>query len=42
VELWEWEERAELEKIMVDYIRWLFGLDFCTPRYIISREVGRN
>jgi len=40
VELWGWEERVELEKIMMDYIRWLFGLDFCTPRYIISREIG--
>jgi len=21
----------ELEKIMLDYIRWIFNLDFCTP-----------
>lgn len=24
---------------MLDYIRWLFNLDFCTPRYIIMREL---
>jgi len=40
VEIWGWEERADLEKIMVDYVRWLFRIDFCTPRYIIYRELG--
>jgi len=40
VELWGWEERAELEKIMLDYIRWIFRLDFSTPRYIMNRELG--
>jgi len=40
VELWRWEERTELEKIMMDYIRWIFRLDFCTPRYIMNREIG--
>jgi len=25
---------------MFDYIRWVFRLDFCTPRYIMSRELG--
>jgi len=40
VELWGWEEREELENKMLDYIRWLFRLDFCTPTYIIRRELG--
>jgi len=40
VEIWGWEEKVELERIMNDYIRWLFGLEFCTPRYLISRELG--
>jgi len=40
VELWGWEERVELERIMIDYIRWIFRLDFCTPRYIMNRELG--
>jgi len=39
-ELWGWEERAELERIMIDYIRWIFRLDFCTPRYIMNRELS--
>lgn len=28
-------EKGELEKIMLDYVKWIFNLDFCTPRYII-------
>lgn len=38
--LWEWEERKELEKIMMDYVRWIFKLDFYIPRYLITREPG--
>lgn len=30
VEIWGWEEKKELEKIWVDYLRWMFKLDFCT------------
>lgn len=40
VKIWRWEERRELEKIMLDYVRWVFRLDFCTPKYIILRELG--
>jgi len=35
VELWGGEEKGELEKIMLDYVRWIFKLDFCTLRYAI-------
>jgi len=40
VEIWGWEEKPDLEKIMYDYVRWMFGIEFCTPRYLISRELG--
>lgn len=40
VELWGWEEKKNLEKVMMDYIRWCFRLDFCTPRYLITRDLG--
>lgn len=33
-------KKKELERIMMDYVRWLFRLDFCTPQYIIQRELG--
>lgn len=39
VTLWRWETKEELEKVMLDYVRWVFRLDFCTPRYIITREL---
>jgi len=39
VEIWGWKEIEELEKIMLGYVRWIFGLEFCTPRYIITREL---
>lgn len=27
---------------MLNYVRWIFRLDFCTPRYLIHRELGLN
>jgi len=41
-EIWEWIEREELEKIMPDDVKWMFRLNFCTPRYVITREFGRD
>lgn len=38
-EIWGWVERDNLEKVMLDYVRWIFNLDFCTPRYLIVREL---
>jgi len=40
VEIWGWEKKTDLEEIMYDYVRWIFGLEFCTPRYLISRKLG--
>lgn len=40
VEIWGWEEKRELEKIMLDYIRRVFRLNFCTPRYLMTRELA--
>lgn len=40
VEIWGWKERKELEKVMLDYVRWIFNLEFCTPRYLIYKELG--
>jgi len=39
MEIWGWEEMKGLEKIMLDHIRWIFNLDFCTPRYLIMRKL---
>lgn len=40
VEIWKYQEMKELEKIKIDYYRWVLGLDFCTPRYIVYKETG--
>lgn len=39
VKLWGWEKKEVLEKMMIDYVRQMFKLDFYTPRYIIIREL---
>lgn len=36
VEIWEWEEKETLEKVMIDYVKWMFRLDFCMPKYVIT------
>jgi len=38
VEIWGWKEKEELEKVMIDYIRWMFSLD-CTLRYLIMKKL---
>lgn len=32
--------KKELEKIMIDYMRWMYRLDFCMPRYAILKKIG--
>lgn len=29
-----------MDYIRIDYIRWVFRVDFCTPSYIIRSELG--
>lgn len=38
VEIWGWSEKKELEKIKINYIRWILKLDIWTPKYIIYKE----
>lgn len=40
IELWGWEERKELEKVMIDYFRQVLRIDFCTLRYLVKKELG--
>lgn len=42
VKIWEWEEQKNLEKIILNYVRWISRLDFCIHRYIIIRKLGLN
>lgn len=40
IEIWSWKEKTKLEKIMLDYVRWIFKRGFCIFRYMITRELG--
>lgn len=40
IEIQGWEEKKELEKITLDNARWIFRLKFCTPKYMIRRELS--
>ena len=38
VEIWGWKERKKLEDLQTRYIRWILGLERCTPRYVVRME----
>lgn len=42
VEIWGWKEREGLEKIQENHFRWILGLDYCTPRYLVRKELNVN
>jgi len=27
---------------MLNYVRWIFNIEFCTPRYVIMRELAMD
>lgn len=37
-EIWGWREQREVEALQKRYIRWILGLDRCTPGYIVREE----
>ncbi len=39
-EVWGWEKWEVLEKIRAKYIRWVLGLTWNTPKYIVLEEGG--
>ncbi|XP_024868138.1 golgin subfamily A member 6-like protein 6 [Temnothorax curvispinosus] len=41
-EVWGWKERVEVESIHERYIRWIFGLNWRTPGYMVRDEVERE
>lgn len=42
VEIWGYKERKDIEKLQVKYIKWILGLDKCTPDYIVLEETKRD
>ncbi|XP_046145525.1 uncharacterized protein LOC123988820 [Osmia bicornis bicornis] len=41
-EIWGWSESERLEKLHTKYIKWLLGLDFNTPTYIVMDETKED
>jgi len=34
VEIWEWKEKESLEKVMLDYIKWMFRVKKNSSKHI--------
>lgn len=41
-EIWGWKEREEVEIVQERYLRWMMGLDWKTPGYIVREEIKRD
>ncbi len=42
VEVWGWREEAELQKLLTKYWRWMLGVRWNTPTYLIQEEVKED
>jgi len=42
VEIWGYKEWKEREAIQEKYLRWVLGLEWNTPGYIVREELKRN
>ncbi|EZA51890.1 hypothetical protein X777_09583 [Ooceraea biroi] len=42
VEVWRWGERRKVEAMQERYIKWILGVDWVTPGYMVKKEVKRE
>ena len=42
VEIWGWREREKIEHLQEKYIRWIMGVDWNTPGYLVREEWQRG
>lgn len=42
VEIWGWKERDSIERLEERYLRWVLGLDWSTPGYMVREEIQRD
>ncbi|KAL6421353.1 hypothetical protein ACFW04_014690 [Cataglyphis niger] len=42
VEIWGWGERKELERLQERYLRWVLGMEWGTPGYMVREELQRK
>lgn len=40
-EVWGWAERKKVERMQERYLRWILGVDRCTPGYMVREETQR-
>jgi len=41
-EIWGWKEYKTIERCQDKYIKWMLGLDWNTPSYIVRKETKRQ
>ncbi|KMQ81435.1 hypothetical protein RF55_26332, partial [Lasius niger] len=41
-EIWGWKEREKVERVEEKFLRWILGVDWRTPGYMIREEMQRN
>ena len=41
-EVWGWKGRKEVKRIQEKYLRWIFGLNWRTPGYMVRDELERE
>jgi len=42
IEIWGWKERKGIEKLEERYLRWVLGVDYKTPWYLVREELQRK
>ncbi|KAL6427150.1 hypothetical protein ACFW04_008652 [Cataglyphis niger] len=42
MEMWGWRERKELEKLQERYLRWMLGMEWETPGYMVRENLQRE
>ena len=42
MEIWGWRERERVECLQERYVRWVLGVDWCTPGYMVREELQRD
>ncbi|KMQ86815.1 hypothetical protein RF55_14106 [Lasius niger] len=42
VEIWCWKEREKVERLQERYLRWVMGVDWGTPGYMVMEELQRD
>jgi len=42
VEIWGWKERERMEKLEEKYLRWVLGVEYSTPWYLVREELQRE